>query len=69
MWKRPGIRAYTDECLSRGCSLYSALLNDVFPIMNFQDIYYINHYSINSSINKGHINEFVSNYYQIPKFK
>ena len=59
----------TDECLSVGCSLYAALLKGVFPIRNFKGIYHLNHYSINSSINNGPINEFVSNHYQIPEFK
>ena len=59
----------TDECLSVGCSLYGALLKGVFPIKNFKGIYHLNHYSINSSINNGPIEEFVSNHYQIPEFK
>ena len=59
----------TDECLSVGCSLYGALLKGVFPIRNFKGIYHLNHYSINSSINNGPIEEFVSNHYQIPEFK
>ena len=59
----------TDECLSVGCSLYGALLKGVFPIRNFKGIYHLNHYSINSSINNGTIEEFVSNHYQIPEFK
>ena len=57
------------ECLSVGCSLYGALLKGVFPIKNFKGIYHLNHYSINSSINNGPIEEFVSNHYQIPEFK
>ena len=59
----------TDECLSVGCSLYGALLKGVFPIHNFKGIYHLNHYSINSSINNGPVEEFVSNHYQIPEFK
>ena len=59
----------TDECLSVGCSLYGALLKGVFPIHNFKGIYHLNHYSINSSINNGQVEEFVSNHYQIPEFK
>jgi hypothetical protein len=59
----------TDECLSVGCSLYGALLKGVFTIRNFKGIYHLNHYSINSSINNGPIEEFVSNHYQIPEFK
>ena len=59
----------TDECLSVGCSLYGALLKGIFPIKNFKGIYHLNHYSINSSINNGPIEEFVSNHYQIPEFK
>ena len=59
----------TDECLSVGCSLYGALLKGVFPIKNFKGIYHLNHYSINSSINNGTCEEFVSNHYQIPEFK
>jgi molecular chaperone DnaK (HSP70) len=59
----------TDECLSVGCSLYGALLKGVFPIKNFKGIYHLNHYSINSSINNGPIEEFISNHYQIPEFK
>ena len=59
----------TDECLSVGCSLYGALLKGVFPIHNFKGIYHLNHYSINSSINNGQVEEFVCNHYQIPEFK
>ena len=59
----------TDECLSVGCSLYGALLKGTFPIKNFKGIYHLNHYSINSSINNGPIEEFISNHYQIPEFK
>ena len=59
----------TDECLSVGCSLYAALLKGTFPIKNFKGIYHLNHYSINSSINNGPIEEFISNHYQIPEFK
>ena len=59
----------TDECLSVGCSLYGALLKGVFPIHNFKGIYHLNHYSINSSINNGQVEEFISNHYQIPEFK
>ena len=59
----------TDECLSVGCSLYGALLKGTFPIKNFKGIYHLNHYSINSSINNGPIEEFISTHYQIPEFK
>ena len=59
----------TDECLSVGCSLYAGLLKGTFPIKNFKGIYHLNHYAINSSINNGPIEEFISNHYQIPEFK
>ena len=59
----------TDECLSVGCSLYGSLLKGCFPIKNFKGIYHLNHYSINSSINNGTIEPFVSNHHQIPDFK
>ena len=59
----------TDECLSVGCSLYGALLKGCFPIQKFKGIYHLNHYSILNSINKGKVEEFISNHYQIPDFK
>jgi molecular chaperone DnaK (HSP70) len=35
-----------DEAVSKGCSLYTALINEVLPLQSFNGIYHYNNYSI-----------------------
>ena len=59
----------TDECIAIGCSLYGALLNETFPIKDFNDIYHLNNYTINISINNEPISKFIGNNEYLPSYK
>ena len=58
----------TDECIAIGCSLYGSLLQNCFPIQNFQGIYHLNNYSISYSINNSQKRILLSNQANIPYF-
>jgi molecular chaperone DnaK (HSP70) len=58
----------TDECIAIGCSLYGSLLQNCFPILNFQGIYHLNNYSILYSINNQQQKILLSNHENIPYF-
>ena len=58
----------TDECIAIGCSLYGSLLQNCFPIQNFQGIYHLNNYSISYSINNSQKQILLSNHANIPYF-
>jgi molecular chaperone DnaK (HSP70) len=59
----------TDECIAIGCSLYGALLNEIFPIKDFNGIYHLNNYTINISINDEPISKFIGNNEYLPSYK
>ena len=59
----------TDECIAIGCSLYGALLNETFPIKDFNGIYHLNNYTINISINNEPIGKFIGNNEYLPSYK
>ena len=59
----------TDECIAIGCSLYGALLNETFPIKDFNGIYHLNNYTINISINNEPISKFIGNNEYLPSYK
>ena len=59
----------TDECIAIGCSLYGALLNETFPIKDFNGIYHLNNYTINISVNNEPISKFIGNNEYLPSYK
>jgi molecular chaperone DnaK (HSP70) len=59
----------TDECIAIGCSLYGTLLNNTFPIKDFNGIYQLNNYTINILINDEMVKKFIGNDEFLPSYK
>ena len=59
----------TDECIAIGCSLYGTLINDSFPIKEFNGIYQLNNYTINILINNEPITKFCGKNEILPLYK
>ena len=59
----------TDECISIGCSLYGTILNNSFPIKDFNGIYELNNYTINILINDEPIKTFIGKDEFLPSYK
>ena len=48
-----------DEAISKGCSLYTALMNNALPLQSFNGVYHFNSYSIVFNVNNEHNSNFL----------